>query len=339
MEPSDSELTPPTQEILSPTDVDRLLSEVADPDPAISKPTPEKDTNQPEKIQAYDFRQPAFLSPNDLRKLRLRYEDFIRSLAARLSIYLRLEFGLEMSKLQTLSFQKFTDGLANPTHLTMFKLEPLRGICLLDIPKRLGLTIVDRMLGGPALSVNAERELSEIEVGLLDQALQMILSEWCNHWTSLMNLRPALLGHETSGRFVQTSPHDTLMSILTMEARVGDCVEIMQIAIPYYTLEPLVLKLNSLLDTIDKSAATPATAPIRWNSLLDDVAVPVTAEWSEIEVTARQLAQLKIGDVLPLPAKFAQQVRLRLAKMPKFVGSLGTRGRNWAVELTQVLKS
>jgi len=115
----------------------------------------------------------------------------------------------------------------------------------------------------------------------------------------------------------------------------------MQIAIPYYTLEPLVVKLNAntLLETTDKSASTPVTVPIRWNSLLDDVAIPVTAEWSEIEVTARQLAQLKIGDVLPLPAKFAQEVRLRLAKMPKFVGCLGTRGHNWAVELTQVLNS
>ncbi|MEO8426466.1 MAG: FliM/FliN family flagellar motor switch protein [Verrucomicrobiota bacterium] len=339
MEPSTSNPTPPPQEILSPTDVDRLLSEVADPDPAVSNPASEKDTKQPDKIEAYDFRQPAFLSANDLRKLRLRYEDFIRSLAARLSIYLRLEFGLEMSKLHTLRFQKFTEGLANPTHLTMFKVEPLRGICLLDIPQRLGLTIVDRLLGGPALSVNAARELSEIEVGLLDQAIQMILGEWCNHWTSLMNLKATLLGHETNGRFLQTSPHDTLMFILAMEARVGDCVDMMQIAIPYYTLEPLVLKLNTLLDTSDKSASTPATAPVRWNSLLDDVAIPVTAEWSEIEVTARQLAQLKIGDVLPLPAKFAEQVRLRLAKLPKFVGCLGTRGGNWAVELTQVLKS
>ena len=337
MEPSDP--MPEPQEILSPTDVERLLSEVADPDPAVPKPTAEKDTKQPDKIQPYDFRQPAFLSPNDLRKLRLRHEDFIRSLGARLSIYLRLEFGLQMSKLQTLSFQKFTEGLADPTHLTMFKIEPLRGICLLDIPPRLGLTIVDRLLGGPALSVNAERELSEIEVGLLDQAVQMILSEWCNHWTSLMNLRPTLLGHETNGRFLQTSPHDTLMFILAMEARVGDCVETMQIAIPYYTLEPLVLKLNTLLDTSDKTTSTQATAPVRWNALLDDVAIPVTVDWSDIEVTARQLAQLKVGDVLPLPAKFAEQVRLRLAKMPKFVGRLGTRGHNWAVELTQVLKS
>ncbi len=339
MEPSDP--TPAPQEILSPSDVDRLLSEVADQEAIAVDPSPrgEKDEKPPDKIQPYDFRQPAFLSPNDLRKLRLRHEDFIRSLGARLSIYLRLEFGLQMSKLQTLSFQKFTEGLADPTHLTMFKIEPLRGICLLDIPPRLGLTIVDRLLGGPALSVNAERELSEIEVGLLDQAVQMILSEWCNHWTSLMNLRPTLLGHETNGRFLQTSPHDTLMFILAMEARVGDCVETMQIAIPYYTLEPLVLKLNTLLDTSDKTTSTQATAPVRWNALLDDVAIPVTVDWSDIEVTARQLAQLKVGDVLPLPAKFAEQVRLRLAKMPKFVGRLGTRGDNWAVELTQVLKS
>ena len=325
-------------EVLSQLDVERLLSEVAVEEAA----TPVQTTGDEKKdrhVQRYDFRHPAFLSPTELRKLRLRNEDFTRSLAARLSMYLRLEFAMQMSKLHTVSFQKFTEGLANPTHLTLFKVEPLRGICLLEIPPRLGLTIVERLLGGSAKSINAGRELSEIEVGLLDQAVNIILGEWCSLWSALLDLRPALLGHESNGRFLQTSPHDTVMLVLAMEARIGDCVEQMQIAIPYYTLEPLVMKLNPQLNSGENSKAGPAGVALAWNDRLDDVKIQVTAEWPELEITARQLTQLKVGDLFPLAPQFVERVQIRLAKLPKFVGRLGTRGPCWAVELTQVLRS
>lgn len=328
-----------SSEVLSQADVERLLAQVAveESTTTVHKASGEKDTKRMDNIQPYDFRQPAFLSAGELRKLRLRHEEFIRSLAARLSLYLRLEFALQMSKLHTVSFQKFTEALANPTHLTLFKVEPLRGICLLEIPPRLGLTIVDRLLGGPAHSINAERELSEIEVGLLDQALNIIVVEWCNHWSGLEELRPALLGHESNGRFLQTSPHDTVMLVLAMETRIGDCVEQMQIAIPYYTLEPLVLKMNTKLDPQEHAAE--AGASLLWNERLDDMKIPVTAEWPELQITARQLTQLKVGDLFPLSPQFVERVQVRLAKLPKFIGRLGTRGPCWAVELTEVLRS
>src|SRR5829696_3851378 len=73
------------------------------------------------KIEAYDFRNPAFLSEAELRRLRLLHEDFIRYLSARLSLYLRMEFGLKMAKLTTVTYSKFTDSLPNPTHISLFK--------------------------------------------------------------------------------------------------------------------------------------------------------------------------------------------------------------------------
>ena len=43
-------------------------------------------------IRSYDFRQSGFLAPSELRRIRQRHEQFVRSLAARLAIFLRLEF-------------------------------------------------------------------------------------------------------------------------------------------------------------------------------------------------------------------------------------------------------
>jgi flagellar motor switch protein FliM len=304
----------------------------------VQKESGEKEKQSKDSIQPYDFRHPSFLSATELRKLRLSHEEFIRALAARLSIYLRLEVNLQMSKLQTITYQKFVDGLSNPTHLALFKVEPMRGIGVMEIPPRLGLTIVDRLLGGPAHSVNADHDLSEIELALLEQSVELILGEWCNHWAKVQELRPVLLGHETNGRFLQTAPHDTVMLVLAIEARVGDCVEQLQMAFPCHTLEPLIRKLSDALDSSVSNEAIAQIKPLKWNRQFEDVAVPVTAVWKDLELTARAITQLKVGDVLDVDPAWTQQVEIRLARIPKFVGQLGTVGGKWAISIHKIIK-
>src|ERR1041384_1779026 len=89
------------QEVLSQNEVERLLQHVQEQENTtlVIGEGGRKTRHKHESVQPYDFRQPAFLAPSELRKLRLRHEDFIRSLAARLSIYLRLGFSLQMAKL------------------------------------------------------------------------------------------------------------------------------------------------------------------------------------------------------------------------------------------------
>ena len=127
------------------------------------------------------------------------------------------------------------------------------------------------------------------------------------------------------------------MLVVTMEARIGETVESIQIGFPYYTLAPLIAKLNTTLDTSEKAVALP-TGPLKWNAVLEDIKILVTAEWPDLEMTARQFALLKPGEIFPLPSEMASQVQVLLAKTPKFIGTLGTISRHWAVKITQVLK-
>src|SRR5690606_17688724 len=122
----------------------------------------------------------------------------------------------------------------------LFNLAPLRGVCLLDIPPRLGLCLVDRQLGGAALNVDTSRNLSEIEVRLISRVAEFILSEWCSYWSSVIDLRPNIVGVEGNGRFVQSPPTATTMLVLGVTMWVGgEAVDEMQLATPHYTLEPL----------------------------------------------------------------------------------------------------
>ena len=339
---------PEPNEVLSQSEVERLLAQVeADSPPAggaegvtEAGASAGARTAVRSAAQPYDFRQPSFLSQNQMRRLRLLHEAFLRSLSARLSLYLRLEFSVQMTKLHTLPFQKFVDELASPTHLTLFKAEPLRGICLLDVPPRLGLTIVDRLLGGPAHSVSLDREMSEIELALLNQAVGIVLAEWCGQWTSIKDLRPQVLGFESNGRFLQSSPHDTVMLAVAIEVRLGDCVESMQFAFPCRTLEPLISSLNAISERSEEPAGgAERPRPRHWNPALAHVRVPVVAEWQNLRLTARQLTSLRTGDVLPLSPEQSNDVKVRLARVTRFNGRLGSAGERLAVQLTSILKS
>lgn len=325
--------------VLSQSDVERLLSQVQEDQGRTDVLTSDGVRQQRpiDSIQPYDFRQPAFLSARELRKLRLWHEDFIRSLAGRLSSYLRLEVGIQMSKLQTVTYQQFLEILPNPTYITLFKADPMRGVCILEMPPKLGLTIVDRMLGGAALKVSGQRDMTEIEIALLDQALQIMLAEWCNHWNYDHEIRPLLLGHETNGRFLQTASPDTVMLHLSIEAHIGDCVEPIQLGFPYYTLEPLVLRMNKLLDLNAQDAVSQKPPEPKWNPRFEDVMIPVAAEWLGTTLSVGKLAHLKPGDVIPLAADCESHVTLRLANLRKLEGSLGTVDKRWAIQVDKIL--
>ena len=328
-------------EVLSQSEVERLLAQVAEQESkaTIVKNDGEKEARLKDSIQSYDFRNPVFLSPGELRKLRVEHDEYIHRVSALLSIYFRMEFGLQMSKLQTLPYRAFTETVGSPAHLVLFKVEPLRGVCILDITPRLGLTMVDRLMGGAGHAVAEAHDLSDIETALLDQVVQIFISEWCNHWRTLQELRPVVLGHENSGQFLQTAHADTVMLVLTLEGRMSDCLEQIQLAFPYGTIEPLVRQMGLKINADTQLANSTIAQKPKWNPELEKAPIPVTAEWPALEMTARDLTNLKVGDVLPLDGEVVNNVRLRLASLPKFLGRLGTIGSKWAVEITQTIKS
>lgn len=287
-----------------------------------------------EDIRGHDFRQSGFLAPSELRRIRQRHEQFIRSLAARLAIFLRLEFSLQLSKVQIGGYQNFVENLPGPTHITLFKTEPLKGVGLLVIPPRLGLTLVDRLLGGAGQSTEEPRELSEIETALIDQVASLVIGEWCNHWPEMRGLQPSLLGHENNSRYLQTAAPDTAMLILTMNGGVGEQAEPIQIVFPYATVEPLVRLLSPSLPVAETAPAR-ASRP-KWNAQFNEIKVPVVAEWHGLKMSASEILRLKAGDLLALDPACAAQVHLRLNQVPKFTGRPGTSGGKWAVQLTSV---
>lgn len=287
------------------------------------------------ETQPFDFRQGGILSERQARALRQRHEELARALGDRLTLWLRCDFGLRLARVEAVSYASFIESLAATTHITLFKLDPLRGVCLLETPPALASAVVERLLGGPGERLGEARELTDVEIALFDQWTQIFLEEWQVHFPEPPNPKPHLLGHESAPRFLQSAPPDTMMIEVVFEAAFADGKVPVQLAFPYPTLEPLLRQIAPPEEPGPKSRAAAASAPaVPWNNVLDDMKLAVSAHWTGLEMTARELANLNVGDVIQLSPQIAAQVQVRLAGRVKFSGRLGTCGGQWAVELT-----
>ena len=332
--PSD---TPENNNPLDQSDIEALLNQVDSQKAELvfnskgERFTADKKLN----IEAYDFRNPVFLTEYDLRQVRIRQEQFIHYLAARMSMFLRMDFGLKMSKLQTIDYTKFTTALPNPVAISLMKLDPLQGVGVLAINPRLAMTVVDRMLGGKGHSVRQDRYLTEIEISLLNDVVNIFFEEWTRQWADIQELTPSVVGNENNGRFLQTAASDAPMLVLSMEGDLGDCTEEIQLAIPYYTIEPLVKKIQQ---NSKKYARTQtAERALQWQNGYSSIRTPVVAEWTPFEMTVRDVLALREGDVLELKNDILGDTKIRLQNSTQFRGEVGIDGDRVAVKITERL--
>ena len=181
--------------------------------------------------------------------------------------------------------------------------------------------------------------MSEIEIALLDHLGEMMLEQWSQTWAPMVDWKTSLLGHESESRYLRTSPSETVLLLVKIQVRLGETQGAMQLAFPVNTLEPLVQGLRRTLEIpVESAPAASAAPPSSWNRALDEVDIPLTAELPAFQISARKLPGLKVGDEIPLPSSFVNQVRLQMGGLQRFLGRLGVRDNCWAVEVSQILK-
>jgi flagellar motor switch protein FliM len=110
-----------------------------------------------------------------------------------------------------------------------------------------------------------------------------------------------------------------MMLIMSMEASFGDVSGPMRIAVPYYTLEPVVSRLLSSVSASDKKTVKPP----RWHEIYDAIPVDVSAEWDAFELSLRDLSNLEVDDVIELSPDLIEKTNLRIEGRTCFVGEVG----------------
>ena len=286
------------------------------------------------RIEGYNFRNPGFLSQPQLKQFGMLHEKLAGHLSARLSTFLRMECVLQAGAFQAMPFAKFCEALPHPTHLTLFQVEPLRGVGVVEMSLKLGLAMADRLLGGKGRALGSDRMLSEIETTLLEDAVTLVLEEWTHLWENAeTKLQAQCIGTESSGRFLQTAPPESNFMVLQLEVAFGETREQLQIGVPFAMFEPFVRRMQRS----PVQAEDPRTSQMQWRASYAAISVPITAEWRVREITLAEVLKIQTGDVIPLGREAIHETRLRLSATEEYAGTLGVQNGHLAVQLRQRL--
>ena len=284
------------------------------------------------KISPHDFRNRSAISQADIRNIDVLYQRYLRLLGARLSIFLRMECSLKLGKLSSYPFSRFCELMAAPSCITLFGIEQLRGVGILDVSLPLALAMADRLLGGKGRPPADERALTEIEMALLDDVLEVILAGWSDLWAGEeCQLQPAIIGHETGGRSLQTAAADEVFAVLMVEMSIGETTSHFQIGIPFSMIELSVRKMEQAQQV---RAEDKRAKPVQWRKPYAGIAVPVSAEWTVREMSLAETLLISKGDIIEMPNALISKARLRISEVETFVGTVGIQNGHVAVQIT-----
>ncbi len=325
-------------EVLSQQEIDALLTAISTGD------SEEKEIEAPverqRQVKIYDFKRPDKFSKDQIRTLQMMHETFARLTTTSLSAQLRTLVHVHVASVDQLTYEEFIRSIPSPTTLGVINMDPLKGSSILEIDPSITFTIIDRLFGGSGEATKMNRELTDIELSVIEGIIVRMLGNLRESWSNVIDLRPRLGTIETNPQFAQIVPPNDMVVLITLETKVGDVEGMTNFCIPYITIEPIISKLSAQYwySSIRKGATRE-----NFNILKDRIStmmVDVIAELGTVDITMREVVALQENDIIKLPStKISDTLTLKVGNQKKFSCRPGVLGRRMAVQVDKPVEN
>ena len=319
-------------EVLSQNEIDNLLAALS---------TGELDVEQMQnsdekKVEDYDFRRPAKFSKEHLRTLEIIYEHYGRILSTTLPLYLRKNVTISVANSETVTYSEFSNALSNPVILGIVNFQPLQGQIILELQANIGFSFIDRMLGGEGRTLDKPRPFTDIEMPLIEKLIGICVQQMVEPWQNVLAIDPLLERIETNPQFAQVISPTDMIAIITLNIKIGDIEGLMNICLPYFTLESVMDKLNTKYWFSTMQKHNDENYAEHLESLIKRVDVPVKAVLGNCHVSVNDFLHLQQGDIIRLDNHVNTEMHIYVGNIDKFTAMPGTSKDKYAVRITSV---
>ena len=321
-------------DVLSQSEIDNLLNALSSGELDVE----EIKENNEKQVKDYDFARPSKFSKEHLRTLEIIFEHYGRLISTNLPVYLRKSVQVEVMNSEAVTYQEFSNALSNPVLLGIINFAPLQGNIIIEMATNLGYAIVDRMLGGRGDALEKVREFSEIELLIIEKILVVCVNLLKEPWENVVDIYPHLERIETNSQYAQIISPSEMIAIVTMNVKIGDVEGLMNICLPYITVEDVIDKLNTRYwyANIQSHDSTDYTETIE--SLIKRANVPVKAILGKSVISVNDFASLQLGDIIRLDREVEDELDIYVGNIRKFTALPGSSDDKYAVRITSVIR-
>ncbi len=321
-------------DVLSQSEIDNLLNALSSGELDVEEI---KDNNE-KQVKDYDFARPSKFSKEHLRTLEIIFEHYGRLLTTNLPVYLRKSVQVEVMNSEAVTYSEFSNALSNPVLLGIVNFAPLHGNIIIEMASNLGYAIVDRMLGGRGDTLDKTREFSEIELLIIERILIVCVNLLVEPWENVVDIHPHLERIETNSQYAQIISPSEMIAIVTINVKLGNVEGLMNICLPYITLEDVIDKLNTRYWYANIQSHDERDYAEAIESIINKAHVPIKAVLGKSSVSVMDFATLQPGDIIKLDRAVEDELDIYVGDIRKFTALPGSSGDKYAVRVTSVLR-
>jgi flagellar motor switch protein FliM len=216
--------------------------------------------------------------------------------------------------------------------------QPLQGTVLLEIQSNLGFAFIDRMLGGEGAPIEKARPFTDIEMPLISRFLEICMNLMVEPWANVLEISPTMERIETNPQFAQVISPTDMIAIVTLNIKMGDVEGLMNVCLPYFTLESIMDRLNTKYWYSTMQRGGDDHYEEHLESLIRRVDVPVKAVLGRCDVSVNDFIHLQRGDIIRLDTHVNTDMKIFIGSIYKFDALPGTVRDNYAVRVTNVIR-
>ena len=317
------------KDVLSQSEIDSLISALSTGDL-----DQEEEEEKAEEYQTYDFRRPTKFSKEQLRTLQIIHENYARILGNFLTAYLRVPVKLEVQSVSQVTYEEFIFSLPVPTLVTIFNMSPDLGVAMLESNPTVVFPLIDLVFGGSGKSNPTPRELTEIELSVMEQLNIKLLDNLSYVWKGIAELDPQIESMDSNPQFNQVIATSETVALVTISAEIQDHKGFINLSYPYITLERVINKLTAQQWFNQYSQQDSyRLEPQALKKFLSDSSVEVKAILGTTAITLEDFLHLQEGDVLQLNRQEGEPLEVYIEDKPMFRGQPGLKGSRMAIKV------
>ena len=232
----------------------------------------------------------------------------------------------------------FSNALSNPVLLGIVDVSTLNGKIIMELGTNLGYAIIDRMLGGAGVSIDKKREFTEIEIIIVERLLSVCVDLLREPWQNVVNIEPRLDRIEKNPQFAQLISPTEMISIITLSVKIGEIEGLINICLPFSTLEEVMDKLNTKYWFSTMKEKDENTYEEAIEALIGRAEIPIRAVLGESSISVNDFVNLQRGDIIKLDSNIGDELNVYVGNIKKFKALPGSSNDKFAVRVTSIVR-
>jgi flagellar motor switch protein FliM len=228
--------------------------------------------------------------------------------------------------------------LSNPVLLGIVDFAPLQGTIIIELASNLGFTIIDRMLGGLGEPLDKPRDYSEIELSVLERIFTILVDLLREPWQNVVEIHPRLERIETNSQFAQIISPSEMIAIVTINISIGNVEGLMNVCLPFMTLESVMDKLNTKYWFSTMQAKEEGAYDEVIETAINKAQVPIKALLGKSNISVMDFINLQVGDIIKLDSHVDDELNVYVGNIVKFKALPGSGEENYAVKVTEIIR-